>query len=93
MPFTLADPRVNLLEKFRSHFQQPLRFNGANFPLILLSGENEFMIDYPIRILIEEGGARVNVNLLIIDQSPVAFLGIFPAAMSKEPCTNRFPNF
>jgi hypothetical protein len=50
------------------------------------------MIHYPLRILIKQRGARMNVDLLVIRYCPITFLRVLTPCMGEETCTDRLPN-
>lgn len=75
---------IACLEETRSHFQQPLWINGANLPHVLLGREDEFVIDDPLGVLVEQRGARVDIHLLVVNHGLVPFLRVLARSVHEE---------
>ena len=42
------------------------------------------MIDHPLWLLVEESTARVNIDLMVVNQSSIAPLVVFPCGVEEK---------
>lgn len=59
----------------RSHFQKPAALNLQNLSHELLGGQDQFMIEQPTWLLLEEGGVGVDEHCLLLFHCAVAATG------------------
>ena len=76
-----------------SDLDKPFGINFANFSHILLSGKNQFVIDNKLGGLSIQTGSGMNEDLLVIEESSIAFLRVLPRSMEKEPRSDGFSDF
>lgn len=50
------------------------------------------MVDDPFWITVKESGTWVDINLLVVSDRSVAFLGVLAAGVVKEACSHGFAN-
>lgn len=85
---TCNSSRFTMFEESRSDFNEPLRIDSTYFTHILFCRLDQLMVNHPLRSLSEERRTRMNKDLLVVSDSPVAFSGVFLAAMEEEPSSN-----
>ena len=68
MPLALTDlVRVCDLEELRRDFDEPLGLNRRDIVAVLARCQNQFVVDAPLRVPIEEGRGRVDVYGCALD--------------------------
>lgn len=85
--------RICKLEERIGKLNQPFRINSRHFPHVFFCGENQFMINDPFRLTIENGARGMNVDDSTVHQCSITFLWIFLGGVSEEATANRFLHF
>lgn len=82
--------RISNFKECRCHFYEPPGIYGNDFAHILFLGHHDFVVDYPLGLILEKCAARVYVDRLILHQCPVISLGILPSCMEEETSSYGF---
>ena len=76
--------RVSDFEELRGNIDEPLGLDCSYVMAILACREDEFMVDDPLGVPIEERRGRVDVHWCALDQRLVTFLWILLRGVSEE---------
>jgi len=64
--------RVSSFEEAWSELDEPFRVDCCHFSHVLFAGENELVIDAPVRLAVEHGRRGMDENLLLVDKCTVS---------------------
>lgn len=79
-------------EKIWGKLDQPLWINGRDFSHVFLGRQNEFMVDNPVGLSVEEGARGVDVDHLTVNECPIPFLGVLLGGVTEKPTTDGLLN-
>mmetsp|Transcript_63743 Transcript_63743/g.137104 ORF Transcript_63743/g.137104 Transcript_63743/m.137104 type:complete len:424 (+) Transcript_63743:406-1677(+) len=69
-----------------------MRLDCAALAQVLLCRQDELVVHNPFRVPLVQGGARVDIDLLVLGQCPVTLLGITAASIAKVAGGDALPD-
>lgn len=75
--------RVRDLEELRRDLDEPLRFDRGDVVAVFARGEDEFVVETPFGVAVEQGGGRVDVYGGPLDEGFVPFLRVLFGCVSE----------
>eukprot|EP00976_Prorocentrum_cordatum_P086025 1186344-Prorocentrum_minimum.AAC.2 len=80
------------LEEARRELGEPLGFDDAALAHVLLGGEDELVVDDPVRLPLEERRGRVDVHRLVLHHRLVALLGVLARRVEEKAAADGAPD-
>lgn len=81
------------LKEGRSIFNEPFWIDGAHLSHVLFGCEQQLVIDKPLWLLLIDGTGRMDVDHLVVDEGPVAVLGIALTDVAEVATAKGFLHF
>lgn len=85
--------RIGRLVEPRCQLNKPLGVYDSDFSHVLLCGHHELMVDDPIRLPLEKGTARVDVDWLVLNKCTVALLWVLSSCVEEETSSDCLSDF
>lgn len=77
--------RIGDSEELGCNVDEPFRFDGSDVVAIFPRGQDQFVIDNPLRIAVEQRRRRVDIDRSSLDECLVSLLRVLFRSMSEEP--------